>query len=56
MNQSNALHAFVLQQMVPVQLAALMAKTELSLRDQTVRSVFHEQKAPAVIPVDQDVE
>lgn len=51
--QSNALHAFVLQQMVPQQLAALMAKTELSLRAATVQSVKHEQKA-VVQPVDQD--
>lgn len=56
MTQSNALHAFVLQQMIPVQLAAAMSKAELAMRDQTVRSVLHEQAAPAVIPVDLDLE
>lgn len=56
MSQSNALHAFVLQQMMPVQLAGALAKAELAMREQTVRSVFHEQAAPAVIPVDEDQE
>ena len=54
MNQSNALHAFVLQQVVPVQLAAEMSKAHLRLREQTQRSVYHEQKAPVEKAVDQD--
>lgn len=54
MYQSNALHAFVLQQVVPVQLAAEMSKAHLRLREQTQRSVYHEQKAPVEKAVDQD--
>lgn len=54
MSQSNALHAFVAHTLTPRQLAEFMAKTELRLREQTQRSVFHEAKAPEKQPVDQD--
>ena len=39
---------FVAQRMMPIQMAALMAKIELQLREQTVQSVKHEAKLPEV--------
>lgn len=54
MNQSNALHAFVMFQVRPRSLAQFLAETELRLREQTQRSVFHEAKVPEKQPVDQD--
>lgn len=37
---------FVAQRTMPNQVAAIMAKTELSLREQTTQSVKHEAKLP----------
>lgn len=53
-DESNAIHAFVSQQLVPNTIAAFYAKTELSLREQTTQSVVHYQKATD--PVDLDSE
>jgi hypothetical protein len=37
---------FVAQRTMPNQVAAIMARTELSLREQTTQSVMHEAKLP----------
>lgn len=41
---NDSIMMFVAQRLVPNQVAAIMAKTELSLREQTVQSVMHEAK------------
>lgn len=53
--ESNAIHAFVLQQLVPSQLAAFNAKTELSLREQTTQSVIHHQKPTDPVDLESDI-
>jgi hypothetical protein len=39
---------FVAQRLMPNQVAEIMARTELSLREQTTQSVKHEAKLPEV--------
>lgn len=53
--RSNAIHAFVSQQLVPRLIADFYAATDLRLREQTTQSVIHFQKPPED-PVDQDSE
>ena len=47
MENNDSMLMFVAQMLAPHQVAAIMARTELSLREQTVQSVMHEAKLPA---------
>jgi hypothetical protein len=46
---NDSIKLFVAQQLMPLQVAAVMAKTELSLREQTTQSVKHEAKLPEAV-------